>query len=138
MILLDTNVISEFTKPHPSQPVQLWFQRQDIADLATTSITEGELYYGVERMPEGRRKLETGRAYDAILGALGGGIYAFDRAASREFARIGAQRIRAGFEADTADCQIAAIASVLGASIATRNVADFAHTGVAIIDPWTA
>lgn len=138
MILLDTNVISEFTKPHPSQRVQLWFQRQDIADLATTSVTEGELYYGVERMPEGRRKTETGRAYDAILGTLGGGIYAFDSAAALEFARIGAQRVRAGFEADTADCQIAAIASVLGASIATRNVADFAHTGVAVIDPWTA
>jgi len=39
---------------------------------------------------------------------------------------------------DTADCQIAAIARVLGASIATRNIADFAHTGVTVINPWTA
>lgn len=138
MIILDTNVFSEFTRPRPSQQVQAWFASQVPADLATTAVTEGELYYGVQLFPEGRRKVETARAYDALFGLLGGGIHAFDREAAHEFARIAARRKRAGLEADIADCQIAAIAMVLGASIATRNVPDFSHTGVILVNPWTA
>jgi toxin FitB len=138
MIVLDTNVISEFTKPQPSTQVQAWFSHQSPDDLATTAITEGELYYGVECFPAGKRKLETKRAYDLLLGLLGGGIHIFDRAAAHEFSLVAAQRKRAGFEVDTADCQIAAIARVLGAVVATRNTGDFLHTGIEIINPWTA
>src|ERR1700709_581377 len=72
MIILDTNVISEFTRRQPSGRAEDWFRRQDIDDLATTAVAEGELYAGVEAMPDGRRKLETARAYDVILGNLGG------------------------------------------------------------------
>ena len=36
-----------------------------------------------------------------------------------------------------ADCQIAAIATVADAAVATRNGADFEHCGIALIDPWT-
>ena len=138
MIILDTNVISEFTRRQPSGRAEDWFRRQDIDDLATTAVAEGELYAGVEAMPDGRRKLETARAYDVILGNLGGRIHVFDSAAARAFASLAAQRRRTGLMVDTADCQIAAIARVLGASIATRNIADFAHTGVTVINPWTA
>ena len=138
MIILDTNIFSEFTKPQPSDRVQAWFRLQKADDLATTAITEGELYYGVESLPHGKRKVETERVYDAMLSRLGGGIHAFDRAAARQYALIAAQRRRAGLEADTADCQIAAIARVLGASVATRNISDFTHTGAKVIDPWTA
>jgi predicted nucleic acid-binding protein len=138
VIILDTNVFSEFTRPKPSEQVQAWFASQIPADLATTAVTEGELYYGVHLFPEGARKIETARAYDALLALLGGGIHAFDSEAARAFASISAQRKRAGLEPDIADCQIAAIAQVLGASVATRNVADFTHAGIEIINPWTA
>jgi predicted nucleic acid-binding protein len=138
VIVLDTNVFSEFTKPRPAEQVQIWFQAQNVADLATTAITEGELYYGVALLPDGRRKIETERAYDTLLGLLGGGIHAFDRAAAREYALIAVGRRRAGLKADTADCQIAAVARLLGAPVATRNVDDFTHTGVTVINPWTA
>ncbi len=138
MIILDTNVFSEFTRPRPSEQVQAWFASKDPTDLATTAVTEGELYFGVQLFPDGRRKIETARAYAMLFGFLGGGIHVFDREAAHEFAFIAAQRKRAGLEADTADCQIAAIARVLGASVATRNIKDFAHTGVEIVDPWTA
>ncbi len=138
MIVLDTNVFSEFSRPQPSERVQAWFRLQDAADLATTTVTEGELFYGVQLYPDGRRKIETELVYATMLRLLGGGIHPFDRAAAREFASIAAQRRRAGLKADIADCQIAAIARVLGASVATRNLADFAHTGVTVINPWTA
>ena len=138
MIILDTNVFSEFTRPRPSEQVQAWFASRDPADLATTTVTEGELLYGVQLFPEGRRKIETARAYDVLFGLLGGGIHAFDREAAHEFAFVAARRNRAGLKADFADCQIAAIARVLGASVATRNVDDFLHAGIEVVDPWTA
>jgi predicted nucleic acid-binding protein len=138
VIILDTNVFSEFTRPRPAEQVQAWFASQAAADLATTAITEGELYYGVHLFPDGRRKIETARAYAMLFGLLGGGIHAFDRDAAHEFAIVAARRKRAGLEADVADCQIAAVARVLGAAVATRNIADFAHTGVDLINPWTA
>lgn len=138
MIIVDTNVLSEFTRPEPSEQVEAWFYSQNAGNLATTSVTEGELYYGVQCMPEGRRKTETARAYNALLNHLGGGIHVFDREAAHEFALVAAWRWRAGLKADSADCQIAAVARLLGASVATRNVGDFTHTGVEIINPWTA
>lgn len=38
----------------------------------------------------------------------------------------------------TADAQIAAICRVHRATCATRNVRDFAETGIDLVDPWTA
>jgi predicted nucleic acid-binding protein len=52
------------------------------------------------------------------------------------YARIAAERRRTGRPISQFDAQIAAIAQSAGASIATRNVADYVATGVKIINPW--
>jgi predicted nucleic acid-binding protein len=136
MIVLDTNVISEFARPHPLREVATWARLQNSAEYCTTTITEGELFAGVAALPAGRRKAEMTRAYEVILGSLGSRIYIFDRQAAREFAHVVEQRRRAGLQAETADCQIAAIARLHGAAVATRNVDDFTATGVRILNPW--
>ena len=63
-------------------------------------------------------------------------ILAFDRAAARVYATISAKRRAAGRPISQFDCQIAAIAGAHGAAVATRNTADFAGCGIAVIDPW--
>ncbi len=45
-------------------------------------------------------------------------------------------RSRNGTPLATADGMIAAIAIVHAGALATRNVSDFSHTGVTLIDPW--
>jgi predicted nucleic acid-binding protein len=137
VIVLDTNLVSEFARPHPLRQVASWARLQNSAEFCTTTITEGELFAGVAALPDGRRKNEMTRAYEVILNSLGHHIYTFDRQAAREYALVTEQRRRAGLQPDTADCQIAAIARLYGAAVATRNVADFTATGVRIINPWT-
>ena len=48
MIILDTNVISELMRPKPSARVVVWVAKQRAAELFTTSITEAEIFYGIE------------------------------------------------------------------------------------------
>ena len=114
-----------------------WIQSEPVTALFTTSITEAELLYGAALLPDGGRRqaLETVLAR-LLSGWFSGRILPFDGVAAREFAEIAANRRRAGRPIGEADCRIAAIARSRGASIATRNVSDFADCGIAVIDPW--
>lgn len=67
---------------------------------------------------------------------LAGRILPFDSEAADAFGSIAARRRKLGRPISQFDAQIAAIAWSRGASVATRNVADFADTGVTIINPW--
>jgi predicted nucleic acid-binding protein len=61
---------------------------------------------------------------------------ALDSDAARAFAKIGAARRALGRPISRADAQIAALAQVRGAKLATRNVDDFAGCGIEVVDPW--
>ena len=137
MIVLDTNVLSEAARPLPSPNVVRWMRSEPVTALFTTSITEAELLYGAALLPDGRRR----RALEDVLSRLlsewfAGRILPFDSAAARAFAEIAANRRRAGRPIGEADGRIAAIAHSRGASLATRNVSDFADCGITVIDPW--
>jgi toxin FitB len=56
MIILDTNVLSELMRPKPSPRVVTWVARQRAAELFTTSITEAEIFYGIELLSKGKRR----------------------------------------------------------------------------------
>jgi predicted nucleic acid-binding protein len=137
VIVVDTNVVSEAMASRPSAKVLDWMRRVPSAELFTTAITEAELLFGVALLPAGRRRRSL---EDLIAGVLyedfAGRILPFDSAAAREFAEIGLARRRAGRAISEPDAWIAAIARSRGASVATRNIADFEGVGVTIIDPW--
>ena len=136
MIVLDTNVISELTRPTPSPTVLRWYRTQD--DSYTTAITQAEMLYGLELMPKGRRKQETLEALNIIFKeAFAGRIFVFDSAAAALYADVAASRRRIGRPIKYPDAQIAAIARSRGAAVATRNTADFEHCGIEVINPWT-
>jgi toxin FitB len=137
MIVIDTNVISEFTRPTTSDRVSNWFRRQSTGDLYTTAITEAELSVAYAVMPSGRRRDELARATEILLKTFGDRVLPFDRAAAREFSGIVVERRAAGRNTKEADGLIAAIVKANGALIATRNVDDFTHCGLTIINPWT-
>lgn len=137
MIVLDKNVVSEALRPIPSVKVLAWMRSEPLAALFTTTITEAELLYGAAVLPNGRRRRSLEAAIMRILATLfPGRILPFDSAAAREVADIAAARRRAGRPLAEADGRIAAAARSRGASLATRNVGDFAGCGLNIIDPW--
>ncbi len=137
MIILDTNVISELMRPKPSPQVAGWAAKQAAAELATTSITEAEILYGIEVLKKSKRRDQLLAAAEAMFAEdFAGRIFAFDSDAARNFAEIAAGRRALGRPISHPDAQIAAIARTRGAMLATRNVADFAECGLDVIDPW--
>ena len=137
MIVLDTNVVSELMRPDPSSNVVDWVAGQAVPRLYLSTISEAELRYGVEILPAGERRT---RLLDEVEGMLSedfaGRILPFDSAAAHAYAVIAAARRADGRPINHADCQIAAIARCRGASVATRDVADFEGSGIDVIDPW--
>jgi predicted nucleic acid-binding protein len=137
MILLDTNILSELMRPAPAKGVEQWLADQPDASVFISAITEAELRYGVALLPAGKRRATLAAVIEDMLGEdFTGRILPFDSAAAVSFAEIAATRRQAGRPIAQADAQIAAIARSRGASLATRNVDDFADCEVEIINPW--
>ena len=79
MIVLDTNVISEPTKPQADPAVQAWLDRQTAETLYLTATSLSELLLGIEILPAGARKRRLAAAMDELLAVLfGGRVLAFD------------------------------------------------------------
>ena len=137
MIILDTNVISEIFRPSPEPRVVDWLASLT-GDVAITSITLAELLAGVKRLPDGRRKDELDKRIDAALAPYRGSraVLPFGDLAADRYADVLVARENAGASISAADAQIAAICLAHGATCATRNVKDFADTGVELVDPW--
>jgi len=136
VIVLDTNVVSELMRAAPSPGVVAWLRDQPAGSLLTTAVTVAEIRYGLERIPNGRRAAELRRIADETLGAFAGQVLPFDPDAANRYGVLVAERERAGRPMCALDAQIAAICLSRSASLATRNVRDFAGTGVEVLDPW--
>lgn len=137
MIILDTNVISEMLAASPSTSVEAWLGDQHPASVFTTAITQAEILYGIEILPEGRRRRDLEAAILPIFtDDLAGRILPFDSDAARTYAIIAAARRKVGRPISQFDAQIAAIAVSRGAALATRNVSDFVETGAVVVNPW--
>jgi predicted nucleic acid-binding protein len=137
MIILDTNVLSELMRSEPSPRVLAWVARQPATELCTTSITEAEILYGIELLVKSKRRDGLLQAAEAMFAEdLAGRIFGFESDAARVFSEIAAHRGAVGRPISHADAQIAAIAKVLGAKLATRNGGDFEDCGLDVVDPW--
>jgi hypothetical protein len=139
MIVLDTNVLSELMKPAPAESVVRWVASQAATSLYTTAVTQAEILHGIMLMPPGRRRNAFEAAAEAMFNEeFGARTLAFGSDAARAYARIAAERRRAGRPILQFDAQIAGIARSAGAALATRNVADYDGCGVKVINPWEA
>lgn len=135
MILLDTNVLSELTKPRPAVQVVEWLDENE-PRLALPTIAVAELRYGIERLPEGRRKQSLLRFWVETKRRFAGRIFPFDVRAAETYGVIIAAAERRGRTVKVGDGQIAAIALVEKMKVATRDMDDFAPTGIALTNPW--
>ncbi len=138
MIVLDTNVVSELMRAAPSDLVVDWVDGQVATDVYLTAITVAELLYGIARLPDGKRKADLAERIDEMLtDDFDRRMLPFDETAAAHFADIVVRRERTGRPINMADAQIAATCRSHGAVLATRNVDDFADTGITIDNPWT-
>ena len=139
MIVLDTNVVSELLLVQPNPLVLQWIEKQSPPSIHTTVVTEAELRLGAAILPAGKRKIHLAKLIeDTLREDFPERILSFDSAAAALYADICARRRSLGRPVSPFDAQIAAICSVHGATVATRNVADFADIGLKLINPWSA
>ena len=137
MFVLDTNVISELRRARTGRAdarVVAWVEAQPAGTLHLSAITVLELEMGVLALE--RRDPTQGvrlRAWleGQVLPAFAGRVLAVDLAVARRCAALHVPDPR-----PERDALIAATALVHGLTVATRNVADFQPTGVAVLNPW--
>ena len=137
MKILDTNVVSELTRPRPDPKVLEWVAQQSPSSLYITVITEAELRYGVELLYPGRRRSDLEAAVLQMIDVcFVGRILPFESDAAPVYAEIRAARRIIGRSIKELDCMIAAIARVHGAAVATRDLYGFENCGVEVVNPW--
>lgn len=138
MYLLDTNVISELRKARAGKAdhhVAAWAAPLPLAQLFISVVTVHELEIGVllvERRDPRQGRLLRRWLDDRVVAGFGTRILPVDIAVVRRSARLHVPDPR-----PVRDALIAATALVHGMTVVTRNVADFAPTGVPLVNPWT-
>lgn len=133
-VLLDTNVISELTRPTPEERVVRFISQQK--NLWLSSITIHELAYGAERAPLPDRRIALIRWIAAIKAQFAGRIVDVDSDVAEQAGQMRASAAAYGITTDPMDALIAASAAARGADLATRNTKDFERLGVTLINPW--
>ena len=137
MLVLDTNMLSAMMSAEPVQKVADWILDQPSEALFTAAVCQAEILSGIAILPNGRRRAALEEAARAMFADdFHGRVLPFDTEAAAAYAEVFANRRKAGRPAGTVDLMLAAIARVRGASVVTRNVADFEGVGLTIINPW--
>jgi len=135
VIVLDTDVVSEPLSRVPDQNVLRWLAEHS-TDVAITSLTVAELRFGVQRLPEGRRRDHLTAAVDDLIVGAAERILPFDAEAADTAGRLRARRESVGRLVSAEDTMIAAICLAGGHALATRNTRDFDDAGVELHNPW--
>ncbi len=127
--LIDTNVISEFTRPQPSSKVLRWASQEIGFYLSVISLEE--LYYGLTWKPNAKITSWLAQFIQSYCQIL---------PISQDIAEV-AGKLRGNLQAQgetrtQADILIAATALSHNLNLVTRNDKDFIGTGVRVINPF--
>jgi len=133
--LLDTNALAEAVRPAPNTGFLKRLRASD-AKLAIASVTLHEALYGVERLPDGKRKEGLREYMREVVTKMS--AFSYDAKAAEWLARERARLDAAGRTMQYADGQIAAVAVVNGLTLVTANVRDFRHVEGLRVENWWA
>lgn len=131
--LVDANIISEPTRAMPNPRVLAWLEAHQSA-CAVNPIILGEIEYGILLLPAGPRRRRLLQWFEDAIRALD--VIDLDAATAAEWARLLAALRRKGRAMPINDSLIAASARQHGLTVATRNVADYRHARVAVVNPF--
>lgn len=136
--LLDTNVVSEWTKPKPDAGVVAWCASVDEDRTFISVITIAELRYGIERLTAGRRRVRLEEWLEHELKVrFEGRIISIDAAICDAWGKVVARADQQGRPANTMDAFLAATAELHQLTVVTRNTGDFRKLTKSVINPWS-
>jgi predicted nucleic acid-binding protein len=132
--LIDSNVLSETSRPKPSPKVLDWMEAQD-AELRMSAITIGELIKGIRLMDGGRRRDQIENWFQRIEIWSRGRVISLDESTMRLWGALYAKYQKAGLKLNLMDSLIAATALEHQLTLVTRNESDFPDE-VTVFNPW--
>src|SRR6266699_3439872 len=99
MLILDTNVVAEMMKETPAPAVVDWLNDQRASTLFLTTITLGEIGFGLRVLPHGRRRRLLAEGFERVIAeAFAGRVLPFDEdeEAARSYAEVMGRRKEVG------------------------------------------
>ncbi|HTT84555.1 MAG TPA: type II toxin-antitoxin system VapC family toxin [Rhizomicrobium sp.] len=132
MLLLDTCVLSETVNRVPNVRVVGWMRAQNPAKLFISSVTLGELHYGVARLAIGAKRRTLALWIEDVEQRFADRIIVLDNTVARRWGHLRASHPNV----PVADAQIAATALAFDFILVTRNVRHFRFDGLGLVNPW--
>jgi predicted nucleic acid-binding protein len=135
--LLDTCVISELTRTHPSKAVIRWISARNEDHFFLSVLTLGELIKGIDRLPSGSKKMLLQGWLDRdVRKRFAGRILPIDPEVAEAWGFLCARTEQIGKPIPAVDGLIAATAVAYGLTVVTRNTKDMDSSGVPLLNPW--
>ena len=131
--LVDANVLSEATKPAPDSKVVEWL-RSNEGELAIDPIILGEIRFGIQLLPAGKRRRRLESWFDEGVARIA--CVPWDAQTGIRWANLLAELRKSGESMPIKDSLIAATALVHGFVVVTRNTHDFRKARVRVLDPF--
>ena len=134
--LLDTNIISNLTKPAPAPSLIEWMAEREDNDLFIASLSLAEIWRGILAKPQGKKRRELESWFEGPEGPQSlflGRILPFDEPASLIWGRLMVEGTAAGRPRSALDMILAAIAEANGCVVVTDNEKHFA--GIRTLNP---
>lgn len=135
-LLLDTNVLSQVLRTDGDPVVHAFLDQFAAEDLRVSVVSLGEIQKGVSLRVAGRRKQQLEEWFADIRDEFASPALAVTVETALIRGDLTARMRMSGQNIDAADLLIAATALEHDLTVVTRNVSDFAPTGVALLDPW--
>ena len=132
MYLLDTNIVSYWMRGDLDLIERI--RSHAPRDLALSTITLAEIWYGIEKSPH--KKRERQRKIQQINAELR--VYPFDEVAARKYAVNRAELERNGTVISERDTQIASIAKAHGLVVVTHNTREFGRVSGLRVEDWAS
>jgi len=129
--LLDTNAVSDIVRDHPKVRARL---RTQTDPKVTTVITHGEIRYGLERLPPGKKKRDLEMKIKSVLKVLP--VEPVTDAVAEEYGRLKRALELQGISLQDNDLWIACAAKILGATLVSRDQIFSQIPGLQVED-WT-
>ena len=133
--LVDSNVLSEPTRPDPDLRVVTWLRAHE-AELAVDPVILGEIRFGILLLPRSQRRQRLERWFDEGVRSIH--CLPWEASTGLRWAELLADLRARGRAMPIKDSLIAATALAHGLTLVTRNRRDFEPAGVSLLDPFSS
>ncbi|MCA1636913.1 MAG: type II toxin-antitoxin system VapC family toxin [Acidobacteria bacterium] len=136
MFLLDTCIISEPKKKRPSKRVLEWLDAQDESKLYLSVLTVGEIRKGIAKLESSRKKAELEKWLEKLRMRFSRRILPLSEKTFLVWGKMYGEFERKGVVRPAFDSLLEATALENDMIFVTRNVKNFHHSQVTILNPW--